>query len=153
MTFALKKRVVTTALIGFSLWPLAQIELVHRFAISPWKLCGWGMYATPRISPSIAILVQQGDEAPAPMRVVPPDLRAASEDFQFRRLWLGDLAAPDEIGKMVLASDSKYRSAAIFIIQPVLDTSSGIIRIERKAYGYDRSDGALGIVSDDAKAH
>jgi hypothetical protein len=137
LTLARKKQLLAAGLIGFTLWPLAQMELVRRFGISPWKLCGWGMYATPRISPAIAILVQEGDEAPAPMRVVPPDLRVACEDFQPERLWLGDLAPPDEIGQLVLARGRDVQRATILILQPVLDSTSGMMRTEKKAYHYD----------------
>ena len=138
MTLGLKKAVLAAGLVAFTLWPLAQMELVRRFGISPWKLCGWGMYATPRIAPAIAILVQHGDEAPAPMRVVPADIREACEEFQPRRLWLGDLATPDEIGEMVLASNPEFRSATVRVLLPVLDTQSGMMRTKEKAYRFER---------------
>jgi len=123
---------------GFSLWPLVQMELVRRFGISPWKLAGWGMYATPRISPGIAILVQQTTEEPAPMRVVPPEVRVACENFAPRRRWLRDLAPPDAIGKLVLATNPAYQRATIRILEPRLDTETGMVRTEEKAYHYDR---------------
>jgi hypothetical protein len=138
LTLVRKKQVLAAGLIGFTLWPLAQMELVRCFGICPWKLGGWGMYATPRISPGISILVQRGDEAPAPMAVVPPGVRVSCENFQTRRLWLRDLVPPDEIGRLVLASNRDYQRATILILQPVLDTTSGMVRTEEKAYHYDR---------------
>ena len=138
MNLARKKQVLTVALIGFSLWPLVQLELVRRFGISPWKLAGWGMYATPRISPGIAILVQEGTEEAAPMRVVPPEVRVACENFAPRRLWLRNLARPDAIGELVLATNPAYRRATIRIFELKLDTETGVVRTEEKAYHYDR---------------
>lgn len=138
MSLVRKKRALAAALIGFSLWPLVQMELVRRFRISPWKLAGWGMYATPRISPGIGILVQQGTEAPAPMQVVPPEVRVACEKFAPRRLWLRDLAPPDAIGQLVLASNPAYQRATIVIFEPRLDTETGMVRTEEKAYHYAR---------------
>lgn len=138
MTLARKQQVLTAGLIGFTLWPLAQMELVHRFGISPWKLAGWGMYATPRISPGLAILVQEGDQPPAPMPTVPPEVRVACQRLQRKRLWLRDLAPPDEVGRLVLASKREYRRVTVILLQPVLDTTSGMVRTEEKAYDYNR---------------
>lgn len=138
MSLVRKRQVLAAGLIGFSLWPLAQMELVRRFGISPWKLCGWGMYATPRIEPGIAIFVQQANEAPAPMRVVPPGVRIACEKFARRRLWLHDLAPPDAIGQLILENNPDYQSAVILILEPILDTETGIVRTEKKTYPYDR---------------
>lgn len=138
MNLVRKKQVLAAGLIGFSLWPLAQMELVRRFGISPWKLAGWGMYATPRITPGIAIYVQRANEAPAPMRVVPPEVSVACETFALKRLWLHDLAPPDAIGQLVLASSPDYHRATILILEPMLDTETGMVRTEEKAYHYDR---------------
>jgi hypothetical protein len=126
-------------MIGFTLWPLVQMELVRRFEVSPWKLAGWGMYATPRIAPGIAILVQRGAEPPAPMAVVPSQVRVACENFAPRRLWLRDLAPPDRIGQLVLAASPDYRTAIVRIIQPVLDTETGMVRTDLKDYRYSVS--------------
>lgn len=133
-----RKQVLAAVLIVFTLWPLVQLALVQRFKISPWKLAGWGMYSTPRISPGIGILVQRGDEKPAPMAAVPHHVRAACEHFSSRRLWLRHLAPPDAIGKMVLASDPGYRRATIFLFEPVLDTRTGMVRSEESQYHYTR---------------
>lgn len=138
MSLARKKQILAAALVGFTLWPLVQMELVRRFRISPWKLAGWGMYAAPRIAPGIAIFVQRSDEPPIPVPAVPPQLRKASESFSTRRLWLSDLASPDAIGAIVLASNPDYRTAIVRIIQPMLDTSTGMVRTEEKDYRYVR---------------
>jgi hypothetical protein len=138
-----KKQALAAGLIAFSLWPLVHLELVRRFGLSPWKLGGWGMYAAPRIAPGIAILVQRGDAAPAPMPIVPPAVLVACENFAPRRLWLRDLAPPDEIGRLVLASSPEYQSATVVILQPLLDTTSGMVRTEEKSYTYDRAAPAL----------
>ena len=137
MTLARKKQLLAAALLAFSLWPLAQMGLVHRYGISPWKLAGWGMYSTPRISPGIAVLVQRGDEEPSPLEVVTPEIRLACESFQTKRLWLGDLAPPGEIGRAVLASSRDYTRATIRILQPVLDPTSGVVRTEETVYRYE----------------
>jgi hypothetical protein len=141
LKLARKKRVLIAGPIGFSLWPLVQMGLVHRFGISPWKLAGWGMYATPRIAPGIAVLVQRGDEEPSPMQVVPPEIVAASQNFAPRRLWLRNLAPPEEIGRLILASSPDYDRVTILILQPQLDTETGMVRTETEAYHYDRRDG------------
>lgn len=138
MSLARRKQVLALALIGFSLWPLVQMELVRRFGISPWKLAGWGMYAAPRISPGIAILVQEGSEEPAPMRIVPPAVRVACENFAPRRLWLRNLAPPDAIGELVLAANPAYQKATIQILELRLDTETGMVRTEATTYQYDR---------------
>lgn len=142
MKLLLKKRVLAAGLIGFSLWPLAQLELVRRFRISPWKLAGWGMYSTPRISPGLGVLVERANEAPSPMRVVPPEVRAAGENFVSRRLWLGDLAPPDAFAAVVLASSPDYDRATIQIIETRLDIESGMVRAVEKRYRYERGAGA-----------
>src|SRR5262249_28619346 len=133
-----KKQLVVAGLIGFTLWPLAQMALVHRFGISPWKLAGWGMYATPRFSPGIGILVQHAGEEPAPIRDVPPAIRVACENFAPRRTWLHDLAPPDAIGALVLASNPDYERATVVILEPKLDTKTGMVRTDEKLYRYDR---------------
>jgi hypothetical protein len=138
LTLARKQQILTAGLVGFTLWPLAQMELVRRFGISPWKVAGWGMYATPRISPGIAILVQEGDQPPAPMGVLPPEVVVACQRLQSKRLWLRDLAPPDEIGRLVLAGRRGYRRVTVIIQQPILDTTSGMVRTEERAYNYDR---------------
>jgi hypothetical protein len=139
LNLARKKQILAAVLIGFTLWPLAQLALVRRFKISPWKLAGWGMYSTPRISPGIGILVQRGNEEPAPMAVVPENVRVACVKFSSsRRLWLRHLAPPDAIGQLVLASDASYRRATIFLFEPVLDTATGMVRAEETQYHYQR---------------
>lgn len=136
MSLARKQQILAAALVGFTLWPLVQMGLVWRFRVSPWKLAGWGMYAAPRIAPGIAIFVQRGDEPPQPVPAVTAQLRTASETFSTRRLWLSDLAPPDAIGAMVLAGNPDYHTAIVRIIQPVLDTDTGMVRTEEKDYRY-----------------
>jgi len=45
---AWKSRIVHLGLALVAVWPLVHMTLVRRFDVSPWKLAGWGMYATPR---------------------------------------------------------------------------------------------------------
>jgi hypothetical protein len=138
LSLARKKQILTAALIVFTLWPLVHMELVRRYRISPWKLAGWGMYSMPRITPGIGILVQRGNEAPAPMPSVPPEVLTACDMFSSRRLWLHYLAKPDTIGALVLATHPDYRRVTIFTVEPVLDPTTGMVRTEQTDYHYQR---------------
>lgn len=138
MTATRKRQVLTAGLIAFALWPLVQIALVHRFGVSPWKLAGWGMYSTPRIAPGIGVLVQRGEEEPAPMTDVPADVLTACAEYAPKRLWLRDLAPPDAIGALILARLPAYERVTITIYQPVLDTETGMVRTEAETYSYQR---------------
>ena len=53
-------------------------------------------------------------------------------------IWLGKLARPDAIGRLVFAADPGYARATISIRQPVIDPASGVLRIEEQTYSYDR---------------
>jgi hypothetical protein len=87
---------VHASLVLFTLWPLAHIWLTIRFDMSPWKLCGWGMYSEPRfgmLGMEIAGRVSgTGDEqrldAPS------PELQGLANEYLERYRWLRRLAHP-----------------------------------------------------------
>src|SRR5262249_39698209 len=48
LSIAAKTKMVVAGLAALTLWPLMQLAICARWDASPWKLAGWGMYATPR---------------------------------------------------------------------------------------------------------
>lgn len=78
------------------LWPLVQLALVFGAHTSPWRLMGFGMYATAH---EIRVTLRRHREEGPPRDVDPGDLpkpaRDAYDAFVTRRSVLGRLCSPE----------------------------------------------------------
>jgi hypothetical protein len=105
LTFALKKALVYTALVGLTLWPAVHIWLVKSYGVSAWKLGGWGMYATPR--PKFlgmeVFYRERGVSEYQRLRKPPGPVEAVAKNFIERYRWLGHLAFPQDFARALLA--------------------------------------------------
>ncbi len=123
MDLRAKTRVVHTALLALAVWPAIQIGLTERWDVSPWKLAGWGMYATPRFS--LVGMEIYGRAAPDDpwTRIVAPsaELHAAATAFLERHRWLRRLASEEPLLEPVRALEPTWRELRIVVSYPVLD--------------------------------
>ncbi len=99
---------------------------------------GYVRLASPRIAPGIGILVREpGAAVDTPMKSVPLEIRAASAAYRDKRMWLQRLAPPDQLGRMVLASNRSYERATILVLQPELDVKTAMVRTDESSYHYE----------------
>lgn len=134
-----KRRIVHTGLLVFALWPAVQIALVQVFEVNPWKLMGWGMYATPQMPPELRLACDgPGGPGACPWPVLPPELEAAQLEFLRRRLGLGRLARPDQLAAALFAHDPALEGLSIEVVQPVLNVRTARIEERTTTYAYGR---------------
>jgi hypothetical protein len=124
-----KAHLVNAGLIAFTLWPLLHIGLTLRFDMSPWKLCGWGMYSEPRFG-MLGMEVYGrprggGDEQR--LDAPPPALQALATDYLERYRWLRGLASPDELARAVLQLHPEWDRVRVVVFRPLLDRASGMV--------------------------
>lgn len=137
MTTTTKRRIVGLAMTGLSAWPCAQMWLVARYDLSPWKLAGWGMYAAPR--PEFLGLEifggpvgAEGEKLTSPN----PELSQAANDFLERWRWLGRLAQPDEVASLVRQQHPEWASIRIVAYKPVLDRATSRVVLSETPFEY-----------------
>lgn len=116
-------------LVALTVWPLLHIYLVKRYDLSPWKLFGWGMYATPRFADAgMEVYGRRRDgggfehlSAPA------PSLRGPGIEFLNRYKWLRGLASSDAFARDVLALHPEWDQVKIVVSRPELVASTGMV--------------------------
>lgn len=131
MTVARKSRIVTVALLAVALWPLVQMVLVRRYDVSPWKLAGWGMYATPRFGMiGMEIYGRSSSSGDWQQLVAPsPDVRDAATAFLEQHRWLRGLASARDLAARVRAQHPGWRELRIAVSYPYLDVDSATVRL------------------------
>jgi len=135
----LKRRVFLSALLAFTVWPLAQIGLVARYDANPWKLAGWGMYSVPQFPAEVRILCHTPDEVGTyELRSIAPTLEPSHLEFLRRRLGLGRLARPTKLAHALLDYYPAIDGVTIVVLQPVLNRSTGMVEEESTPYEYSR---------------
>ncbi len=136
----MKKRIVYLTLLALTLWPLAHIGLAMQYGLSPWKLCGWGMYATPRLG-TLGMEVFYRDAGADQMRQLTApetDERTAANAFLERHRWLGALARPAQLAETVLRARPHTEALKIVVFRPVLERDSGMIVMTTTEWEYPR---------------
>jgi len=135
----LKRTAVHLALALITLWPLAQMALVRRYAVNPWKLAGWGMYSAPQMPASVYIVAHTSDAVGAyELSTLQPELQPALAEFLRARLGLGELVEPKALGRALLDYYPAIDGVSIEIVQPRLDRGSAMIEERSTTYRYDR---------------
>lgn len=66
---AVKDPIAAAVLTYFLVWPAVHMVMTRRLRISPWKLGGWGMYATT--SPGVCLIKPQGQLVPQTAASIP----------------------------------------------------------------------------------
>ena len=137
---AWKSRIVHLGLALVAVWPLVHMTLVRRFDVSPWKLAGWGMYATPRF----AMLGMEvygrpatgGDEVQLrdPGAAVRNEATALLESYR----WLHALAPRRRFVDAVFAEHPDWASVRIVVSRPAMDARTGMIEMRHAEYAHPR---------------
>ena len=135
------KRDAVAALLGFvALWPLAQRALVARFAIDPWKLGGFAMYATPTLPVLVGVFAPQAgrldllDEAS-----LPAEARTRLDRFRVERVALGRLREPRDAARAILAARPDLHGVVLVVQRTTLDPRTARTTASRERFAYDRS--------------
>jgi hypothetical protein len=126
MDLRAKTRVVHGALVALAVWPAMQICLVQRWDVSPWKLAGWGMYATPRFG-LIGMEIYGRTTADAAWRQLDApsaELRATAGAFLESHRWLRRLASERALVEPVRALEPEWREMRVVVSYPVLDRAT-----------------------------
>ena len=128
-----KAWLVHSGLVLVTLWPLVHIWLAWRFEMSPWKLGGFGMYATPRFG-MLGMEVYgrvrgRGDEEQ--LTAPTPALQGMATEYLERHRWLRRLAHPDDFGRAVLALHPEWDRVRVIVFRPELDRASGMVVMHR----------------------
>ncbi|MCW5889979.1 MAG: hypothetical protein KIT14_05445 [bacterium] len=135
----MKTRVVHAALALLSLWPLAQMGLVARWDVSPWKLAGWGMYATPRFDMvGMEVYGRLPDGGEQQLTDAAPALRAQATAFLESYRWLRDLAPHARFARAVLAANPQWTAVRLVLFRPTLDARTGMVELTRAEYAHPR---------------
>ena len=89
------RKIVVASTALFLVWPLAQLVLVEVAHTNPWRLMGFGMYATAHeIKVTLKKEVAGCGAVEVEPRDLPPAARDAYEDFVADRRVLGRLCSP-----------------------------------------------------------
>lgn len=113
---------MTRAIAAFVvLWPLAQLVLVHAAHTNPWRLMGFAMYTTEH---DIRVTLKKRDPAGQTLEVepheLPPEARAAYDDFVARRVVLGRLCSPASFVETWRRVDARLAGVAVEVDIEVL---------------------------------
>jgi hypothetical protein len=131
VTTATKRRILNAALAIFATWPLAQIYLALSHHVDPWKLCGWGMYATPRMLVSARLGVERaGSISPYDFRQAPAAVQAAFADYVNATAVLGDLASTAAVEAALFAHDPAADRLIISVERTRLDRRTATMAMD-----------------------
>jgi len=133
---AWKSRIVHLGLALVAVWPLVHMTLVRRFDVSPWKLAGWGMYATPRFDLlGMEIYGHVAATGDAEQLTTPsgPE-RDAGATYLERYRWLRALADDRDLTDVVLMAHPAWDRVTIVVFRPELDRDSGHITMQRREH-------------------
>jgi hypothetical protein len=137
-----KTRLVVAGLAALTAWPAVHLALCFRYDVSPWKLAGWGMYATPRPR-TIGMEVYgrtAGDATFAQLGAPSAALQAEGAVFLERWRWLGRLASPDRLATLVFAAHPAWDELRIEVYRSHLDPRTGMVGLKRDDRHYRRPD-------------
>jgi hypothetical protein len=143
LTIERKTRLVVAGLALLTLWPVVHVGLCARYDVSPWKLAGWGMYATPRPR-TIGMEVHgrtAGDAAFVQLNGPSPALQAEGAAFLERWRWLGRLARLDGFAAAVFTERPTWNELRIEVYRSHLDAATGMVGLRREDRYYRRTDG------------
>jgi hypothetical protein len=137
---ALKGKILAVALCALTAWPAVHIYLVKRFDLSPWKLGGWGMYASPRFGMlGMEVYGRTGADAEWTKLTAPSaELRNEATVFLERYRWLRRLARPDALTQGALQAHPEWRELRVIVFQPELDKQTGMVVMKQVSYDYPR---------------
>lgn len=140
MRYVVKRRIVHGALVFLTIWPLMHMTLSARYGLSSWKLCGWGMYATPRPKtfgmdvfgrrPGTTEL----EQVTAPSTAVAETATGYLERFR----WVGELANPEPFARLVLAEHPEWEAVELRVFHSDLDVDTGMVVMKRNDYSFAR---------------
>jgi hypothetical protein len=135
LTASAKQRVVHAALVAVVLWPCVQLALVARWDVSPWKLAGWGMYATPRF-PTLGMEIWGRDADGTETQLTtptPPEAAAATAYLESYR-WLRALASQDDLTRAVFAARPAWTRLRIVVFRPDMRADTGMVEMRAAEY-------------------
>ena len=143
MSIAAKSRIVVAGLAALTIWPLAHVVICARWDASPWKLAGWGMYATPRPRTiGMEVYGRGGGSGVFEQLTAPtPALRDEAATFLERWRWLGGLAEPDAFARLVLETRPDWSRLRIELYRSHLDAATGMVMLRRDDRYYERAAG------------
>lgn len=134
-----KARVVQVGLALLTVWPLAQLGLVAGWDVSPWKLAGWGMYATPRFDMvGMEVYGHAAGGSEVQLTDAPPALRAEATAFLERYRWLRDLAPHARFARAVLGANPQWVGVRLVLFRPDMDARTGMVVMARAEYAHPR---------------
>jgi hypothetical protein len=139
----LRTTLVVAGLGALTLWPAVHLALCLRYDVSPWKLAGWGMYATPRPR-TIGMEVYgrgAGDPTYRQLTAPSPLLRSEAAEFLERWRWLGRLAAPKRFVAALFAAEPAWDELRLELYRSHLDPATGMVGLRRDDRHYRRADG------------
>jgi hypothetical protein len=141
LTIAWKTRLVVVGMTALTAWPFVHLALCARWDVSPWKLAGWGMYATPRPRTIGMEVHGRGDPgAPFEQLTAPTAaLQAEGAAFLERWRWLGHLATADRFATLVLAAHPEWNELRLELYRSHLDPATGMVGLRRDDRSYRRA--------------
>jgi hypothetical protein len=143
LSIAAKTKMVVAGLAALTLWPLVHLAICARWDASPWKLAGWGMYATPRPR-TLGMEVYGGSPgggAFVQLTAPTPPLRVEGAAFLERWRWLGGLAHPDAFARLVFETRPDWSRLRIELYRSHLDAATGMVSLRRDDRYYERAAG------------
>ncbi len=138
MTVAAKTRVVHAVLVLAALWPVAQMALVVRWDLSPWKLAGWGMYAEPRFG-LLGMEVYgrpAGSRDEVQLQAPGAELRAEATAFLESYRWLRGLAPRRRFVAAVFAEHPEWDRVRVVVSRPAMDARTGMVVMRHAEYAH-----------------
>lgn len=146
MSLGAKTRIVVAGLAALTVWPLAHVAICARWDASPWKMAGWGMYATPRPRTiGMEVYGQAADGGFQQLTAPSPALRAEAGAFLERWRWLGGLAHPDAFAREVLTAQPAWTRLRIELYQSHLDPGTGMVGLRRDDRHYAHAPGGAAV--------
>ena len=139
MSYQSKVRLLAIGFLVVSVWPLAQVALVQTFGGNPWKLFGWGMYATPQPVTSVQLFkIREGELIWFDTAGFPAELQREIRDYEIARRDLGQLLSPARLAARMMDTLPHLEEIIIRVNTKRLDRASARIATESKTYRYVR---------------
>ena len=130
----MSRRVARALLVSAAVWPLVALALQHRWDVDPWKLMGFGMYATSARRPADLSVELYARRATVWSPVV---LAGDLERFKRDRQALGELESVDPLLRRVL-EETGAETARVVLRAPRLDAATARTRIQTWTYERER---------------
>jgi hypothetical protein len=104
--------------------------------VSPWKLAGWGMYATPRFDLlGMEIYGQVAATGDAEQLTNPSGAeRDAASAYLERHRWLGALADDRDLADVLFRDHPAWDRVTVVVFRPELDPERGRITMRRREH-------------------